>query len=40
MQREVSKEGLSFEKYEQAIKTIEKIVLAEGIKKVLNSDVL
>ena len=40
VQREVSKEGLSFEKYEQAIKTIEKIVLAEGIKKVLNSDVL
>ncbi len=40
MQREVSKEGLSFEKYEQEIKTIEKIALAEGIKKVLNSDVL
>ena len=39
-QREVYKEGLSFEAYEQEIKTIEKIVLAEGIKKVLNSDVL
>ncbi len=40
VQKEVDKEGLSFEAYEQEIKTIEKIALAEGIKKVLNSDVL
>jgi phosphoribosylglycinamide formyltransferase-1 len=40
VQKEISKEGLSFEAYEQEIKTIEKIALAEGIKKVLNSDVL
>ena len=40
VQREVYKEGLSFEAYEQEIKSIEKIALAEGIKKVLNSDVV
>ena len=40
VQREIPKEGLDFEAYEREIKTIEKIALTEGIKKVLNSDVL
>ncbi len=40
VQKEVSKEGLSFSDYEKKIRQIEKIALAEGIKKVLNSDVL
>ncbi|MEA3491294.1 MAG: formyltransferase family protein [Campylobacterota bacterium] len=39
-QREVTKGDLSFEEYEHEVKTIEKITLADGIKKVLNSDVL
>jgi phosphoribosylglycinamide formyltransferase-1 len=40
MQKALNKEGLSFFDYEREIKRIEKIVLAEGIKKVLNGDVI
>jgi len=40
VQREVSKEGLSFEKYVQEIKTIEKIALADGIRAALSYGVI
>jgi len=36
MQKEVLKESMSFEAYEQKIKTIEKIALAEGIRAALS----
>lgn len=36
VQKEVSKESLSFEAYEKEIKTIEKIALVEGIRAVLS----
>ncbi len=35
-QKEVSKDGLSFEEYEREIKTIEKVVLSEGIRVALS----
>jgi phosphoribosylglycinamide formyltransferase-1 len=38
LQREVTKEGLSFEAYDKAIRTIEKEALAEGIRRVLAED--
>lgn len=40
LQKKIGKNGFSFDDYEKEIKRIEKIALAEGIKKVLNSDVL
>jgi len=40
LQKRIEKKGLSFEAYEREVKRIEKFALAEGIKKVLNSDVL
>ncbi len=36
VQKEVEKKGLSFEAYEQKVKTIEKIALAEGIRVALS----
>jgi len=40
LQKSVAKEQKSFEEYEAAIKTIEKIALSEAIKKVLNPNVI
>jgi phosphoribosylglycinamide formyltransferase-1 len=35
LQKEVAKEGLSFETYDEKVRSIEKVALAEAIKKVL-----
>ncbi len=40
LQKEIAKEGLSFEDYDKKVRSIEKEVLVEAIKKVLKYDVI
>jgi len=40
LQRRIDKNGYSFDDYEREVRRIEKVALAEAVKKVLNSDVL
>jgi phosphoribosylglycinamide formyltransferase-1 len=40
LQKEVAKEGLSFEAYDKKVRSIEKEILVEAIKKVLKDDVI